>query len=146
MSTAIVSPQNTALLSADPTAARTTLATTAPQVTIGAAPMDPPPPVAPADRTILALTVAVAEAKADYAEQGESQRSECHMKPGDDRRDGVGGGWPGKSATPTASKPATKLIRLSARLRRPRDTRAGRNRWPKGCRRTSCAYRSGNNR
>ena len=117
MSTAIISPQNTALLSADPTAARTTLATTAPQHD-RTAPMDTPPPVPPAHRTILALTVALAEAKADHAEQGESQRSECHMKPGDDRRDGVGGGWPGKSATPTASKPATKLITLSARLRR----------------------------
>jgi len=58
--------------------------------------MDPPPPfscrpVAPAHRTILAHSVAVAEAEADYPEQGESQRGECHMKLGDDRRDGARG-------------------------------------------------------
>ena len=36
-----------------------------------AAPMDPTPRDTPAHRTILALSVAVAEAEADYAEQGE---------------------------------------------------------------------------
>ena len=37
----------------------------------GAAPMDGPPRGTPAHRTILTLSVAIAEAEADYAEQGE---------------------------------------------------------------------------
>src|SRR4029453_6174125 len=57
----------------------------------GAAPMDPPPPGAPAHRTILALSVAVAEADADYAEQAEQQRGKSHMKYGDSCQDGMWG-------------------------------------------------------
>src|SRR4029453_3249234 len=57
----------------------------------GAAPMDPPPPGAPAHRTILALSVAVAEAETDYAEQAEQQRGKSHMKYGDSCQDGMWG-------------------------------------------------------
>src|SRR4029453_5686629 len=57
----------------------------------GAAPMDPPPPGAPAHRTILALSVAVAEAVTDYADQAEQQRGKSPMKYGDSGEDGMWG-------------------------------------------------------